>query len=143
MIMKAISQPNLLARIGIVNGAANAPTEEPALNKEVAKARSFFGKYSAVVLMAAGKLPASPNANTARQAKNNHTLTLATAKAAVEPVSSAFKASIDSISSIIIVAQPQPACIHAPSDHTPIAQRKPFLVPIQSTKRPANRPTAA
>ena len=42
-------------RVGIHNGAISAPMVEPALNMEVEKARSFFGKYSAVTLMAAGK----------------------------------------------------------------------------------------
>ena len=48
------------SRVGIHNGAISAPMVEPALNMEVEKARSFFGKYSAVTLMAAGKFPASP-----------------------------------------------------------------------------------
>ncbi len=33
----------------------------------VARERSFFGKYSAVALIAMGKLPASPIASTARE----------------------------------------------------------------------------
>ena len=37
---------------------------------EVEKARSFLGKYSAVALMAAGKLPASPTARIMRHARN-------------------------------------------------------------------------
>jgi hypothetical protein len=37
-----------------------APTLEPALKMPVAVARSFLGNHSAVVLIAAGKLPASP-----------------------------------------------------------------------------------
>ncbi len=44
----------------MLTGARSAPTVAPALKIEVAKARSFFGKYSAVTLMAAGKFPASP-----------------------------------------------------------------------------------
>ena len=47
-------------------GAAKAPTVEPALKMEVEYARSFFGKYSAVTLIAAGKFPASPTPNTIR-----------------------------------------------------------------------------
>ena len=70
MMMKAISQPNFIASGGMHSGAASAPTEAPALKMEVAKARSFFGKYSAVTLMAAGKLPASPSARMPRQRRN-------------------------------------------------------------------------
>ena len=70
MMMKAHSQPNFTARGGIRSGAARAPTEAPALKMEVAKARSFFGKYSAVTLMAAGKLPDSPRARMLRQSRN-------------------------------------------------------------------------
>ena len=38
----------------------------PELNIPVASARSFLGNHSAVVLMAAGKLPASPKPNKPR-----------------------------------------------------------------------------
>ena len=41
---------------------------DPALKIDVAKARSFLGKYSAVTLIAAGKLPDSPTASTIRAA---------------------------------------------------------------------------
>ena len=107
----------------MVTGAIRAPTDAPALKMDVAKARSFFGKYSAVVLMAAGKLPASPSARIERAAMKSHTLTVATPSAAFEPVSTAFMASIDSNPSICIVAHPQTAWIHAANDHIPIAQR--------------------
>ena len=73
MTINAISQPQNFAMIGIVSGAASAPTEEPELKIEVANARSFFGKYSAVTFIAAGKLPASPSARTARHARKSHT----------------------------------------------------------------------
>ena len=69
-MMKAISQPHNAASLGMQAGAARAPTDAPALNMEVAKARSFLGKYSAVTLMAAGKFPDSPRASTARQNMN-------------------------------------------------------------------------
>ena len=82
MIMNDISQPHARASNGMVAGAANAPTEAPLLNIEVEKARSFLGKYSAVTLMAAGKLPASPTANTNRKARNIHTLMVETASIA-------------------------------------------------------------
>ena len=63
---------------GIHNGAINAPIVEPALNILVANALSFLGKYSAVVLIAAGKFPASPMAKTNRAKINKTTLTLIT-----------------------------------------------------------------
>ena len=69
MMMNAISQPNAFASRGMVAGAAKAPTEAPELKIEVANARSFFGKYSAVTLMAAGKLPASPRPRIIRHAR--------------------------------------------------------------------------
>ena len=54
---------------GMVAGAAKAPTEAPLLKMAVESARSFFGKYSAVTLMAEGKLPDSPMARIMRQPK--------------------------------------------------------------------------
>ncbi len=42
-----------------------APTLAPELKIPVANDLSFLGKYSAVAFIAAGKLPASPNARTA------------------------------------------------------------------------------
>src|SRR5690606_19034477 len=62
--IKDISQPQWAAIIGMLNGANRAPTVAPALKILVAKALSFFGKNSAVALIAAGKLPASPSAST-------------------------------------------------------------------------------
>ena len=123
MMMKAISQPNSSAKGGMLTGAARAPTEAPALKMEVAKARSFFGKYSAVTLMAAGKLPASPMARTARQNRNRYTETVAMASAVMEPASTAFRAAIESMPSICMVTQPQAACRQAPNDHTKIDHR--------------------
>ncbi len=76
MMMKAISQPlpqpmlwKYLASGPMEKGAIRAPTAEPALKIEVAYARSRFGKYSAVTLIAAGKLPASPRASMVRAAR--------------------------------------------------------------------------
>ena len=66
-------------------GATSAPTDAPELKMEVANARSFLGKYSAVTLMAAGKLPASPSARIQRAAIKSHTLVVAIARAAVVP----------------------------------------------------------
>ena len=130
MMMKAISQPPPIplslknwARRGMVAGATRAPTDAPALKIEVAKARSFLGKYSAVVLMAAGKLPASPRASMQRAAMKSHTLMLAIARAAAEPASTAAISLTDAYPSMCIVAQPQAAWRQAPADHTPIAQR--------------------
>ena len=74
MMIKAISQPIDFAINGIVRGAANAPTVAPALKILVANARSFFGKYSAVALIAPGKLPASPIAKINRAKINKLTL---------------------------------------------------------------------
>lgn len=65
MIKKAASQPPCLAIQGTVNGASMAPTLAPELNIPVANDLSFFGKYSAVALIAAGKLPDSPKPSTA------------------------------------------------------------------------------
>jgi len=48
MITNAISHPQALASNGMLKGAIRAPIEAPALKMEVAYARSFFGKYSAV-----------------------------------------------------------------------------------------------
>ena len=77
-MIKDISQPNDFAINGIVIGAAKAPTVAPALKILVENARSFLGKYSAVVLIAAGKFPASPTAKTKRAKINKATLTLIT-----------------------------------------------------------------
>ena len=102
-MMNAISHPPPMplslkncARSGMVAGAMRAPTDAPALNIEVANARSFLGKYSAVVLIAAGKFPASPRARMARAARKSHTLTDAIPSAAAEPASTAAIASTDS-----------------------------------------------
>src|SRR4051812_19062178 len=73
MIIKAISHPHLILIQGTVSGARIAPTLVPELKMPVAKDLSFFGKYSAVAFIAAGKLPASPNANKARENINPKT----------------------------------------------------------------------
>ena len=111
MMMKAISQPQNFAITGIVSGAASAPTEEPELKIEVENARSFFGKYSAVTLIAAGKLPASPSASTARHARKSHTETV---MPIIETKPAAFSQPVPT---------PQAACRHAPKDQMKIAQR--------------------
>src|SRR5258706_15629335 len=64
--IKAHCQPQLIAIQGTVSGATMAPTFEPALKMPVAKARSFLGNHSAVVLIAAGKFPDSPTPRAAR-----------------------------------------------------------------------------
>ena len=109
MTMNAISQPQNFAMIGIVSGAASAPTEEPELKIEVANARSFLGKYSAVTFTAAGKLPASPRARNARHPMNSHTDTEDTVSAKALAMRNA--------------PYPHAACRHAASDHTKIAHR--------------------
>src|SRR5437868_13339226 len=63
MIIKAQSQPQFRRIQGTVSGARTAPTLAPELKIPVASDLSFLGKYSAVALIAAGKLPASPNAS--------------------------------------------------------------------------------
>jgi len=64
--MKAQRHPWLSAIIGTKYAAAKAPTFVPALKIPVANARSRRGNHSAVVLMAAGKLPDSPKPSAAR-----------------------------------------------------------------------------
>ena len=124
MMMNAISQPQSFASGGIVSGAASAPTDAPELKMEVANARSFFGKYSAVTLMAAGKLPASPSASTARHARKSHTETPAIAAAVALPAWTARSASTELTSfTNQQVARPHAAWRHAPSDHTKMAHR--------------------
>src|ERR1039458_6214610 len=53
-------QPNSSVSHGTRSGARIAPAFDPELKTPVANARSRFGNHSATVLMAAGKLPASP-----------------------------------------------------------------------------------
>ena len=61
MMMKAASHPQFSAIHGTVNGARIAPTLVPELKIPVANDLSFFGKYSAVALIAAGKVSGFPN----------------------------------------------------------------------------------
>src|SRR5688572_19946882 len=82
MITKAYSQPQLSSIQGIDKGARIAPTLAPELKIPVASDLSFLGKYSAVALIAAGKLPASPKANTALDIINPITEMVVTEKAA-------------------------------------------------------------
>jgi hypothetical protein len=49
-----------------MSGVTIAPTFEPALNRPVANARSFFGNHSVTALMPAGKLPLSPIPSSSR-----------------------------------------------------------------------------
>jgi hypothetical protein len=65
MMINAQSQPQFNLIQGTVSGASIAPTFAPELKIPVANDLSFFGKYSAVALIAAGKLPASPRASIA------------------------------------------------------------------------------
>ena len=57
--------PNCFAIQGTVRGARMAPTLAPELKIPVASDRSRLGNHSAVVLIAAGKFPDSPNPSTA------------------------------------------------------------------------------
>ena len=65
IMMNAQVQPQFTCIQGTVSGASIAPTLVPELKMPVAKDLSFLGKYSAVALIAAGKLPASPKASMA------------------------------------------------------------------------------
>ena len=60
VMMKLARQPSCTMMSGTSTAVRMMPTLEPALNRPVAKLRSFRGNHSATVLMAAGKLPASP-----------------------------------------------------------------------------------
>src|SRR5918994_6181341 len=62
--------PKLIVIHGTINGAATAPILVPELKRPVANARSFSGNHSATVLIAAGKLPASPMPSANRAAMN-------------------------------------------------------------------------
>ncbi len=130
MITNAISQPYALAIKGIVTGADNAPTVAPALKILVANALSFLGKYSAVDFIAAGKLPASPNANTKRAKMKSETEVEVT-MAALSNVAIASFAPSNPTNQLPVripdVPIPQSAWIQAPTDQIPMAQRKPFL----------------
>ena len=123
IMMNAISHPTAFAMSGMVAGAARAPTLAPELNMDVAKARSFLGKYSAVTFMAAGKLPASPSARTQRQKRNAYMLIvdIIMAESPVAPI----RASVEEKSPPIhpSVNTPQKAWRTAPSDQMTIAHR--------------------
>src|SRR5690606_23950309 len=126
---------------GIVSGAARAPTVAPALKMLVAKPRSFFGKNSAVALMAAGKLPDSPIAKIIRAKINSVTLTDTTRPTSpTVPINSLASSKPTNQFPVKIpdVAIPQYAWIHAPTDQMPIAHKNPRFVSIQSTNLPAN-----
>ena len=111
----------------MVKGAMSAPTDAPALNMAVAKARSFLGKYSAVTLIAAGKLPASPSASTQRHARNRQTLTVLTASpmlaACCTNSLAPSKPSNQWPVRMPAVPIPQNACRMAPVLQMPIAHR--------------------
>jgi len=54
-----LASPKITMMGATILGATMAPTVEPELKTPVAKALSFFGNHSAMVLTAAGKFPAS------------------------------------------------------------------------------------
>ena len=58
--------PHRSVIVGTTIGVRTAPTLVPELKIPVASARSFLGNHSAVTLIAAGKLPASPNPSRSR-----------------------------------------------------------------------------
>lgn len=119
-IRNASSQPHCLAMKGTERGARIAPTLEPELKIPVAKERSRLGKYSAVALIADGKLPASPTASTIRAIIKAIRLTEAIT-GTISPVA-LIRPSELSIPVYHLVTRPQAPCIHAPKDHKPIAQ---------------------
>ena len=94
MIMKDISQPQYFAISGIESGAASAPTDDPELKIEVANARSFFGKYSAVTLIAAGKLPITKSAFPVIEAGESLPLTYQAKVSADAPNTEAVNAAV-------------------------------------------------
>ena len=136
MMTKAHSQPKCLARGGMVSGATSAPMEAPELKTEVAKARSLFGKYSAVTLMAAGKLPASPKASRQRAARKAH---IETVEISTAPSPTACSIAVAEPYPVTAsVRRPHMAWAQAPALQMTMAQVYPFRVPSQSTSRPAN-----
>ena len=64
--MNAQSHPQVIVIHGTINGVNSAPIFVPELKRPVANARSRFGNHSATTLIAAGKLPASPNPSAMR-----------------------------------------------------------------------------
>src|SRR5436309_1512945 len=58
--MNAARQLQVKVIHGTTSGVTSAPMFVPELKIPVASARSFLGNHSATVLIAAGKLPASP-----------------------------------------------------------------------------------
>src|ERR1043165_6532358 len=66
--MNADFQPHLEVSQKTTGGVTIAPMLVPELNIPVASARSFLGNHSATVLIAAGKLPASPRPSRKRTA---------------------------------------------------------------------------
>ena len=106
----------------MVSGARKAPTLVPELRTSVPKERFFFGTYSAVALMAAGMLPASPMASTRRDAMKPATDNSS-------PMPSATST---------IPTGTAKACIRTPRSHTATAIAKARLVPMASTNRPAS-----
>ena len=101
-------------------GAMSAPMVLPLLKMLVGKALSFLGKYSAVTLMAQGKLPLSPRASTMRLMMKNHALT--EAMTAVVVPTALMRSALPSSPSHCSVATPQKACMQAPNDQMPMAQ---------------------
>ena len=127
MIKKADSQPHFETIQGTDNGAKMAPTLVPELNIPVANDLSFFGKYSAVALMAAGKLPASPNPKMA----------LENIKPAIEKGTEVIPIHPNT-ATILIPSGIAQACKIAANDQMMMAQAYPDLVPNLSTILPAN-----
>ena len=71
--------------------------------------------------MAAGKLPDSPMARTLRATRKQYMLTVEI-RTTASPVARTSSAALSNPATAS-VTMPQKACMHAPSDHIPIAQR--------------------
>ena len=68
--MKAARQPQASTMAGMIRGVTIAPMLVPALNRPVAKARSFLGNHSAMAFTPPGKAPPSPTPRATRAAMN-------------------------------------------------------------------------
>src|SRR6266436_5634188 len=105
--MNAHSQPKRTVTNGTTIGVMIAPTFVPALKMPVASARSRRGNHSATVLIAAGKLPASPSPRTNRARRKPATVAeylmpnTASTAAAGAPYTGAHAVAIAAIDQIV------------------------------------------
>ena len=136
-MMNAQLQPHVSVIHGTTSGATSAPTLVPELNTPVASARSFFGNHSAVALIEAGKLPASPSASANRARLKPATVPTRLTKA--KPVEAEM--STDGIAGPLYRCAT--ACPIAARLQNEMARAKPIFVPSRSISGPtASRPIA-